>query len=488
MYPTWFSRGINYRFPFGRWFGGRGRPSAFLLLVLLFVGAFVLLGLISQAVPPPGGPDGPPSPLAFLSVGEKEAAANEGKGEQTTQQKLYNLHKRLLEYIKNSPSFDDRRMKGRGIVISGGGQSYLPFLYSLLNHIRQEIKCDLPIEIWTLRSENSIECNDLLESNFSNVTVKVIEDVTYPVSAKALVPLMSKVKRLYFLKVFSLISSSFREVLVLDADCVPMEDPVNLFESPSFVQHGNMFWTDTPPPFSKSAFFEGTGFKRTWKLETDSGQIFLDKKRTWKGLMGAWFLNQEAPLVYRFVLGDKDTFPLGFDAAGIHFNQILSPRSGWGGYFGNPNVPHFFFTSFVHFNPDTRAPAFFHHVSARVKKRIRYLTARPRPLWESVLDYTALGFTRAQIKQNPPILLTEAEARDPKLALRMSGWIVEASLRYQQVFRQFEQSSCYQSSKPSALTASRQPSRWRKVGLLKKKPAAQLQATAQQEEEEQEDE
>lgn len=45
-------------------------------------------------------------------------------------------------------------------------------------------------------------------------------------------------------KVAALLYCSFQEVLLLDADNLPLADPTYLFQDPLYRQRGNLFWPD----------------------------------------------------------------------------------------------------------------------------------------------------------------------------------------------------------------------------------------------------
>ena len=48
----------------------------------------------------------------------------------------------------------------------------------------------------------------------------------------------------YAIKVYSLLFSRFRNVMLLDADNLPLQDPTYLFHTNEFLKHGNLFWPD----------------------------------------------------------------------------------------------------------------------------------------------------------------------------------------------------------------------------------------------------
>lgn len=49
-------------------------------------------------------------------------------------------------------------------------------------------------------------------------------------------------------KIYALYHSSFQQVLMLDADNMPLQDPTYLFDAPHMVQHGAMVWLDLWSP------------------------------------------------------------------------------------------------------------------------------------------------------------------------------------------------------------------------------------------------
>ncbi|KAL6049927.1 hypothetical protein QOT17_018628 [Balamuthia mandrillaris] len=465
-----------------RFAGSNSQQRTFTLFLLLVTFALLVLFFLGQAPQVPSYRDVLPPPLNASALSfrlretpttppsetEEEKAERLAEaalmpslkevGNNTVRQRLVHLHRRFMRYLElRVPAYDPERVKGRGIVISGGGKPYLPFVYSSIRHLRHTLNCTLPIEIWTLREETPTSCFTHFKDEFTDVKLRVMDDVQWPVSAKDLLALLPAVRRWYFLKVFAILASSFQEVIVLDPDSVPMENPELLFNTKAYTLFGNMFWTDSPPGFARSTFFDNTGFNKVWTMETESGQIVLDKRRTWKGLFGAWFLNKEARIVYSYLLGDKDTFPIGFDAAGITFYQVQQPMSKWGGYMDGESPSSMFFTTFVHYNPETGNPAFFHHVSMKRKKELQQQSSTQQHdlIWSNVLDYSAEGFDRQHFKQLPFELTDEVRGR----LLHMPEWVNEASLRFQDDLNDFQQTECVMSALDRKLTRKTPPRR-----------------------------
>lgn len=75
-----------------------------------------------------------------------------------------------------------------------------------------------------------------LQTTFTNVVCRDATLVPYPSHHKA------ADVRGYALKAFALYATSFTEVILLDADNLPVLDPALLFQSPEYKLHGSIFW------------------------------------------------------------------------------------------------------------------------------------------------------------------------------------------------------------------------------------------------------
>lgn len=86
----------------------------------------------------------------------------------------------------------------------------------------------------------------------------------------------------YYLKAVVLAVSTFREVLFLDADNVPVVDPTTLFDSQEFQRTGALFWRDfwdaSWAPDAPAVL--GVGREQLPSFTIDSGQMLLDKARS----------------------------------------------------------------------------------------------------------------------------------------------------------------------------------------------------------------
>jgi hypothetical protein len=114
------------------------------------------------------------------------------------------------------------------------------------------------------------------------------------------------------MKAFALLHSSFREVLLLDADNVPVVDPAFLFDTEQFAETGAIFWPDFSRLEPSRSIWELTGVTYRDEPEFESGQIVLDKARCFRPLSLAMWFNEYSDFWYHHIHGDKETFHMAW--------------------------------------------------------------------------------------------------------------------------------------------------------------------------------
>jgi hypothetical protein len=213
----------------------------------------------------------------------------------------------LLAVAARAGAMPEGRFAGRGIVVCAGGPVMLTNAWVLLRVLRDVHGCTLPIEIWHLGAR---EMPALLAGLFEDLGCRAIdaEDVrTHHPAA---------IEDGWQLKAYALVHSGFEQVLMLDADQVPLLDPVVLFDWPRFRETGAVFWPDIVELSEDNPVWETLGLapRRTRSLET--GQILLDKRACWPALAVALRMNELAETFYAQIYGDKDTFLLAWELTG----------------------------------------------------------------------------------------------------------------------------------------------------------------------------
>ena len=147
-----------------------------------------------------------------------------------------------------------------------------------------------------------------------------------------------------------------REVLYLDSDDMPIVDPSFLFDLKLYKQTGAMFWPDfCNYHTTRHELWDVMGLKRPkhwpdtfltklnatdqWtrncdpneNFEFETGQIVVDKKAAWRGLMMTAFINRHHTyFLEKLMKGDKQTFEFGFNATNTPFTFVKKHPFGLG--------------------------------------------------------------------------------------------------------------------------------------------------------------
>ncbi|KAK3249265.1 hypothetical protein CYMTET_41296 [Cymbomonas tetramitiformis] len=231
--------------------------------------------------------------------------------------------KQVNHFIDRAPLYPSDRYAGKGIVMTGGGMKYLPpALISLA--ILRKTGCVLPVELWVLPDE-AVSMPRSIKRGLQTlqVEIKSLQDV-YEAAQVAF--------RGYRCKVFSIIFSRFEEVLFLDSDNIPLEDPTLLFFTEEYKASGAIFWPDIWPETVAPDFYRilrlspGTQVNGTH----DSGQLLIRKQQCWRPLLLAAFFNLHSQLYYplqvkKHGMGDKETFALAWLALGYPYHRVQWP-------------------------------------------------------------------------------------------------------------------------------------------------------------------
>ncbi|MEO6784629.1 MAG: hypothetical protein ABI318_00745 [Chthoniobacteraceae bacterium] len=226
------------------------------------------------------------------------------------------LHRAMLDAVCGvSFPYPEGRFVGRGIVICGGGEKYLPSVYVLVRLLRH-LRCSLPIEVWHLGAD---EMPDELRSLLAEHGAVCVDG--------AAVRRVHPVRRLggWELKCHALMHCAFAEVLLLDADNCPVRNPEFLFRTPQYAEHGAIFWPDYTRFAKGQAVWLASGIPYRDEPEFESGQIVVDKARCWRALNVAMHLNEHSDWWYRVVHGDKDTFHLAWRKIGQTYAMPAKP-------------------------------------------------------------------------------------------------------------------------------------------------------------------
>jgi hypothetical protein len=191
----------------------------------------------------------------------------------------------------------------------------------------RKLGCELPIELW---HRGPREMTDAMRELIVPLGVTCVD--AYRVA------LLDPVRRLdgWELKPYAIAFSRFEEILYLDADNMAVVNPEFLFCSEPYRRCGAVFWPDR---------FAGPGTGREWleraawdicrvpyrmEPELESGQMLIDKRRSWLPLQLTLHLNNYSDFYYRYFYGDKDTFHLAWRRAGVDYALAPYPPRNLG--------------------------------------------------------------------------------------------------------------------------------------------------------------
>lgn len=257
---------------------------------------------------------------------------------------MHEFNKSLDLFISEENEFyKDIKWNGKGIVIPSGGTIYLFNALMNIRYIREELKSDIPIEIWYL-GKKEIKKHLFTEiEKFKNIkfidALETFKETDSPI--RKVVPTKSIASiNGWMLKIHSMIYSSFEEIIYLDSDCFLFQKPDLLFEIKEYKEKKAIFSADIDLNYKTSGRLVdpntfivkrlGIFNNRKWDYskpnplwdilqtkedslpEFESGFILVNKKYHSTPLLVTLFLNQNSDFTYQYVYGDKDTFHLAW--------------------------------------------------------------------------------------------------------------------------------------------------------------------------------
>ncbi|KAI8097722.1 mannosyltransferase putative-domain-containing protein [Halteromyces radiatus] len=214
----------------------------------------------------------------------------------------------------------------RGIVlVAGNGDTFQRALTTtkLLRHYG----CSLPIEVWHLNDEQP---NDTLM-----VQLLKVKALPRDLSDHHLLRPIDHRRggnKQFQIKVAAIINSAFEQVIYLDSDNIPTRDLTFLFDIPQYKETGALFWPDFWKTHGENSIHDILDVDCKDEWEQESGQMVINKLKSWYPLQLAWYMNDHHDIYYQFLNGDKDTFRFAWKALKTPF--FMNPTFlGMGGTF-----------------------------------------------------------------------------------------------------------------------------------------------------------
>jgi len=209
----------------------------------------------------------------------------------------------LLRALAARPPAYPGHRSGRGIVMCAGGPRLFTSALVTLNVLRRTLGCTLPVQVWHL---GPAEMGPVERGLLAGLDVEVVDAERVRRDHPA------RILGGWELKPYALTHTRFREVLLLDADNVPVVDPGTMFAWPAYRETGAVFWPDLDAVAPDSGLWALCGLPHRAEPAWESGQVLLDVARCWDALQLTLQMNMHSDVVYAHAHGDKETFHMAW--------------------------------------------------------------------------------------------------------------------------------------------------------------------------------
>jgi hypothetical protein len=221
----------------------------------------------------------------------------------------------LVEFLDRLDSYPNGRHGGRGIVLCAGGTRYFRYAWVCINMLRR-MGCRLPIEMWHF---GHYELDAFMTELVKPLDVTTVDALA--VRKRHPIRLLLG----YAIKPYALLHSSFEEVLLLDADNVPLTNVEILFDEPAFRETGALFWPDETPISAINPIWTICHLPYREEASFESGQMLIAKRMAWRALNLTVHMNAHSDYFYQYLQGDKDCFQIAWRIACARYSLIPYP-------------------------------------------------------------------------------------------------------------------------------------------------------------------
>lgn len=233
-----------------------------------------------------------------------------------------------------------------------------------LHMLMHTLNGTVPVELWLERGVDAPARVAFVETTFGpHVRVRYFDETDAAYTAY-FGPLRRLYRCFFHRKLQALVSSAFQHVFWLDSDVLLLRDPRVVLADAAVQRTGTMLWRDMSGILRENRIWSVMGRAPVVGQGGETGVVYIDKARAWRGLYLAAFMNQAQSTYYRMLFGDKDTFFLAYDRLGAE--HYLAP------FMPLPLGPDEGGHSFIHATPDGRM-LFVHLVGGGKASLVEYL-------------------------------------------------------------------------------------------------------------------
>lgn len=262
----------------------------------------------------------------------------------------------IYPYLQNSPKHPGSKMPfsdlhsslipgSRGIVIATG-RATMRYATHLIGSLKDVLHSELPVQVvYAGDKDLPVDDRERLRSRFNEVEfldiLTLVDDTTTKLE-----------KGGWAIKAFAALYSPFEEVILLDADCVFVQPPENLFSHPSYASSGALLfhdrllwqhnfrerhqWWISQIHEPSATLNKSLVWTEDYAEEGDSGVVVVNKSRldVFMGLLHISWQNTQAvrdEVTYKLTYGDKESWWFGFElsGSGYSFERHYATMVGW---------------------------------------------------------------------------------------------------------------------------------------------------------------
>lgn len=217
---------------------------------------------------------------------------------------------------------------GKGYVMTSGS-AFLSRVFPIGIQMLHKLGSNLPVEIWTKNEAEFEATNPIVQQLGKDYGLSItchrfsdyVDISQFPVGYTSN----------YLMKAMTMLLSSFEEVIMLDADNVPVLNPEPLFSSQEYIETGLILWPDFWSNSVSDTLHNILNIPYTFARTCESGQVVLDKRKHFESLVLANYYNWYGEQFYKLITldgmgtGDKDTFVVGAQTLGRSFHFTTRP-------------------------------------------------------------------------------------------------------------------------------------------------------------------
>jgi SAM-dependent methyltransferase len=218
------------------------------------------------------------------------------------------LHRDALVKVSHLEFRQPETAEGRGILTVGGGK-YWPGIVVMCRLLR-DLGCQYPVEVWYRG-----QCEPVNPADVVGLNVKLIDlDAMARDLGDTRIPQGNVARGGWEAKLYALTHTTLETVVYLDADAYFVSSPDPLFDLAD--EHGFAWWEDLPYTDKHVHWSVVWPAGNKGIAPVQGGQLGINRRKAWRMLSVAHWMNQHSDFYYSYMFGDQDTYRVALAATG----------------------------------------------------------------------------------------------------------------------------------------------------------------------------